>query len=317
VVSYVVRRLIAVVLLLLALSIVTFLIFSAVPTDPAALTCGKSCSPQIIAANRIKLGLDKSLVEQYWLFLKGIFDGRWYGSGTARFHCDAPCLGYSFRRGETVLSLILHAFPVTLALSIGAFVVWMIGGVLSGIFAALRRGKWQDRVVMGIALVGYSLPAFFIGLVLIFVFVVKLKWLPFTQWVPLHDDPVKWFQNLILPWITLALLYAAFYARLTRNQMLETLGEDYIRTARAKGLPERVVIGKHAFRAGLTPLVTAAGLDFAALLGGVGRLAVKSVVDLDLPIIIGVTLFTGFFVVIANLVVDLLYAAIDPRVRIA
>jgi peptide/nickel transport system permease protein len=188
---------------------------------------------------------------------------------------------------------------------------------------------------MGAALVGYSFPSFFIGLVLLYLVVIlppKIfngwQLLPFPAYEPLRTNPAAWFQTLILPWITLAMLYAAFYARLTRNQMLETLGEDYIRTARSKGLPERTVIFKHGLRAGLTPIVTAAGLDFAFLLGGaviveqifalpgLGRMTVDAVDDLDLQLILGTVLVTSVFVLIANLIVDILYAVIDPRVRL-
>jgi peptide/nickel transport system permease protein len=181
---------------------------------------------------------------------------------------------------------------------------------------------------MGISLIGYSMPSFFIGLVLVFFVIIKLQWLPFPAYVQPWEDPVRFFQTMILPWITLAVLYAAFYIRLTRNQVLETFGEDYVRTARSKGLPERVVVVKHALRAGLTPIVTAAGLDLAGLLGGaiisenifslpgLGALAVDSVTQADLPVITGLTLVTAALIIVANLVVDLFYAVIDPRVRI-
>jgi peptide/nickel transport system permease protein len=211
---------------------------------------------------------------------------------------------------------------------VGAFILWIIPGVLLGIYSALRRDRWQERVVMGTALIGYSFPSFFIGLLLLFFVVIKWQLLPYPSYVPPQEDPVQFFQTMLLPWITLALVFAAFYIRLTRNQMLETLSEDYIRTARAKGLPERTVIRKHGLRAGLTPIVTAAGLDLAGLLGGaiivesvftlpgLGRLAINSVLDADLPVITATVLVAGFFIVVANIIVDLLYAVIDPRVRL-
>jgi peptide/nickel transport system permease protein len=327
--TYIVRRLIAMVLMLIALSMITFLIFNALPADPARLTCGKSCSPSVIEANRTRLGLDKPLVNQYGDFVKGIFVGRTYGSGTATFQCDVPCLGYSFRRGEEVTDLLVDRFPVTAQLALGGFVLWILTGVSTGIIAALKRGKWQDRTIMGVSLIGYSFPSFFIGLLL--VFFIKIRWglIGFEDPGSFFDSPRTWFAGYILPWIALAMLYAAFYARLTRNQMLETMGEDYIRTARAKGLRERTVVGKHGLRAGLTPIVTAAGLDLAGLLGGaiiteqvfslngIGRLAISSVTDSDLPIITGTVLLAATFVIVANLVVDVLYAVIDPRVRLA
>ena len=181
---------------------------------------------------------------------------------------------------------------------------------------------------MGLSLIGYSFPTFFIGLILQYFVIFKFKIMEYPSYTPFSQDPVAWLKAFILPWITLALVYAAFYARLTRNQMLDTLGEDYIRTARSKGLAERTVVGKHAMRAGLTPIVTAAGLDLAALLGGVviteyifnlpglGQLALRSVLESDLPLITGVVLVAGAFVILANLIVDLLYAVIDPRVRL-
>ncbi len=326
--GYIVRRLIAMFGMLIALSMVVFLLFALVPTDVARLTCGKACTPEIVEANRTRLGLDKPLYEQYYLFAKGIVSGRTYGSGTATFDCPAPCLGYSFRQGEDVTTLIKDALPVTISLALGAFVLWMIVGVAVGIFAALRRGTWQDKGAMGLALAGYSLPSFFIGLLLYFIVILNLNWLPNPHYESVFTDPLAWFQTLLLPWIALAILYAAFYSRITRGQMLETLGDDFVRTARAKGLPERTVITRHAFRAGLSPLITAAGLDLAGLLGGaiitesifslpgIGSLSIRSVLDYDLPVIVGVTLVAATFIIVANLIVDLLYAAIDPRVRL-
>jgi peptide/nickel transport system permease protein len=326
--AYIVRRVIAMILMIIVMSMIVFLLFAALPADPARLTCGQRCTPQVVEANRVRLGLDKPLYEQYGTFVKGIFAGRTYGSGTATFDCAAPCLGYSFERGEEVTDLVATHFPITLQLVLGAFVFWIVVGVSVGIIAALRRGKWQDRLIMGLSLIGYSFPTFFIGL--LFIFFIQIRWglIGFDGYVPFVDDPTGWFTGLLLPWITLALVYAAFYARLTRNQMLETLGEDYIRTARAKGLRERTVIGKHGLRAGLTPIVTAAGLDLSLLLGGVviteavfnlpglGRLSVDSVLQADLPVITATVLIAAGFVIVANLIVDILYAVIDPRVRL-
>lgn len=314
-------------LMLTLLSIVVFLLFNAVPTDPARLTCGKSCTPEVIAANRIRLGLDQPLLTQYLEWVKGFFVGRTYGSGSATFECSRPCLGYSFRSGEEVTTLIVNAVPVTMYLALGAFTLWMVVGISAGIVAAKHQGKWQDRTIMGIALVGYSLPVFFVGLLLLIFAIVRWNVLPYPDYEPPFEDPVAFFQTMLLPWVTLAILYSAYYARLTRSQILETMGEDYIRTARAKGLSERVVFRKHAFRAGLTPIVTSAGLDLAGLLGGaiiteyifslpgLGRVAIGAVTDYDLPTITAAVLVSAVFIIIANLVVDILYVAIDPRVR--
>ncbi len=329
--TYLVRRVLIMLLILLLLTVVVFFLFNLLPADVARLSCGKACTPQIIEANRVRLGLDMPVIEQYWVFLKGLFVGRTYpeGGGPGSLLCAAPCLGYSFRKNAPVLQLIGERLPATIWLATGAFILFITVGVITGIFASLRRGRWQDRSIMGVALIGYSLPSFFLGLAALFFIVIRWQWLPYPSYVSPFDKPWQFFQTMLLPWIVLAILYAAFYTRLTRSQMLETLGEDYIRTARAKGLPERTVVGKHALRAGLTPIITAAGLDFAGLLGGaivteaifslpgIGSLAVSSVIDPDLPVLVGVTLVTAFFVIVANLIVDLLYGVVDPRVRVA
>ena len=327
--AYIIRRLIAMAAMLVVLSVIVFLLFAALPADPARLVCGKSCTPAIIKTLNHKFGYDQPIYEQYGRFVKGIFVGRTYGEGTAAFDCNAPCLGYSFLRNEDVTVLIKDTLPVTAQLALGGFILWLIVGVGVGIIAALKRGKWQDRTIMGAALVGYSFPSFFIALLLIFFIQIKFGILGFHSYVPIYDNPNEWFKTFILPWIAIAMLYAAFYSRLTRNQMLETLGEDYIRTARAKGLRERTVIGRHALRAGLTPIVTAAGLDLAGLFGGaiiteqvfalpgIGRMSVDAVTTSDLPVITGTVMVAAFFIILANLIVDLLYAVIDPRVRLA
>jgi peptide/nickel transport system permease protein len=327
--TYIIRRVVGMVVMLFAVSVVTFLLFQALPADPAALTCGKSCNPQVIAQNRIRLGYDKPLVEQYTVFVKGIFVGREFDGGAQVIPCPAPCLGYSFRESENVSTLLADRAPVTAVLVGGACLIWLLFGVSTGILAALNRGRWPDRVGMGASLVGYSFPTFFIGLLLQYFIFFRLRLMDFPSFEPFGENPVAFVKVMILPWITLAMVQAAFYARLTRNQMLDTLGEDYIRTARAKGLSERTVIGKHALRAGLTPIVTAAGLDLGILLGGtviietiftlpgLGRLALGSVLESDLPLIVGTVLIAAVFVIVANLVVDLLYAVIDPRVRLS
>jgi peptide/nickel transport system permease protein len=328
--GYLFRRVLGMIMLLFLLTLTVFFLFNMLPADPARLTCGKACSPAVIEANRKRLELDIPPVEQYQRFVSALFFGREYAKGSPKpIECEAPCLGYSFLRNQQVLTLIMRAAPVTFWLAVGGFITWMALGLILGIVSALKRGRWQDRTIMGVALVGYSLPSFFIGLVLYFTVILSWKLLPSPQWVEPFKDPVRFLQTMILPWITIATLNAAFYMRLTRNQVLEVFGDDYIRTARAKGLPERTVVVKHALRAGLTPIVTAAGLDLAYLLGGaiitenvfnlpgLGSLAVGSVIASDLPIITAITLVTAAIIIFANLVVDLLYAVIDPRVRIS
>jgi peptide/nickel transport system permease protein len=224
--------------------------------------------------------------------------------------------------------LIQDRLPVTMSLAAGAAVLWLIGGVGVGVLSALRRGSLLDRAAMAAALAGVSLPIFFTGLLSLAVFSYKLGWFPDVHYVGLTDDPLLWARNLTLPWITLAFLYAALYARLTRASMLEAMEEDFIRTARAKGLRERDVVVRHGLRASLTPILTIFGLDLGLLLGGafltestfslpgIGKFAVDAVSAKDLPEILGVTLIGAFFVVLANLVVDVLYAVADPRVRL-
>jgi peptide/nickel transport system permease protein len=269
------------------------------------------------------------VLTQYQKFVTGLFVGRTFSEDSPDpIECHAPCLGYSFERNEQVLDLIMRDAPVTFWLAIGAFLLWLAAGISLGIVAALKRGRWVDRVIMAVSLTGYSLPSFFIGLILIFFVIIKWGWLPFPSYISPFENPVQFFQTMLLPWIVLAMLYAAFYIRLTRNQVLEVLQDDYVRTARAKGLSERAVVVKHALRAGLTPIVTAAGLDLAGLLGGaiisenifslpgLGSLAVSSVVQADLPLITGLTLVTATLIIVANLVVDLLYVVVDPRARV-
>jgi peptide/nickel transport system permease protein len=329
VVAYLVRRVLGMFLLLFLLSISVFFLFNILPGDPARLTCGRACAPATIEANRHRLGLDEPVLTQYVKFVTGIFVGRTFSPDSPEpIKCDAPCIGYSFNRHEQVLALIARAAPVTFWLAIGAFLMWIVAGISFGIFAALRRGRWPDRLIMTVSMIGYSLPSFFIGLVLIFFVIIKWQLLPFPSYISPFENPGQFFQTMLLPWVVLASLNAAFYVRLTRNQVLEVFGDDYVRTARAKGLPERVVVVKHALRAGLTPIVTAAGLDLAYLLGGavisenifslpgLGALALSSILDSDLPLITGITILTAAIIIFANLVVDLLYAVIDPRVRV-
>jgi peptide/nickel transport system permease protein len=224
---------------------------------------------------------------------------------------------------------MLTALPVTASLAIGAAVLWLAGGVAVGVLSALRRGTFFDRLSMGTALAGVSLPIFFTGQVALLLFSYKWQIFPTVQYVPITQNPALWFQNMVLPWVTLAFLYAALYARLTRAGMLETMGEDFIRTARAKGLPERIVVTRHALRAALTPILTIFGMDLGLLLGGavltettfsfpgLGQFAILAINNQDLPEIMGVVMLTAFFVVMANMIVDILYAVVDPRVRTA
>jgi peptide/nickel transport system permease protein len=335
VLAYIVRRLVAAVLLLFVVTAITFLIFFGVPRlggasadDLASRYVGKTATEQQVHVTAERLGFTDPLYVQYGRFIKGIFVGADYDTGVNKDHCPAPCLGYSFIKRNPVLPDLLDRLPVTLSLASGAAVLWLLGGVATGVVSALKRGSFFDRAAMGVALAGVSLPIFFTGLLSLTIFSYSLGWTPPGGTNPVEqDNPLDWASALILPWITLALLYAAQYARLTRAGMLETMEEDFIRTARAKGLRERTVVVKHGLRSALTPILTIFGLDLGLLLGGailtettyslpgIGQYAVLAITNQDLPKVLGVTLVGAVFIILANLIVDLLYAVIDPRVR--
>ncbi|MET9295719.1 ABC transporter permease [Streptomyces sp. NPDC003077] len=334
--AYLIRRLISAVILLLIVSAVTFGIFFLLPKlagqtadQLAQQYIGKAPSAADIAAVKKNLGLDKPVYLQYWEFLKGIFVGVEYKFGPDAGKCSVPCFGYSFKTHLEVWPEIQSRLPVTMSLAAGAAIVWLVTGITTGVISALRPGSIFDRLSMGVALAGVSLPMFFTGALALALFTYQWPIFERSDYVPLTEDPVAWARTLVLPWVTLAFLYSALYARLTRAGMLETLSEDYIRTARAKGLRERKVVVKHGLRAALTPIITVFGMDVGLLLGGaliteqvfslkgVGAFAVEAINANDLPNILGVTLLAAFFIVICNLVVDLLYAAVDPRVRLS
>jgi peptide/nickel transport system permease protein len=247
-INYVLRRLVVSALLLLVVSMVTFGIFFLIPkaagADPAELYVGKTATPHDVEATRVKLGLNKPIPVQYARFVKGLFVGRDFNNGPDVAHCSAPCFGYSFKNDQEVWPLLLDRLPVTASLAVGAAVLWLVGGVAAGVASALRKGSLIDRAVMVVALAGVSLPIFFTGLLAQLMFVHRLHWFRGGSYVNFADDPVGWASKLFLAWISIALLLAAGYARLTRATMLETMNEDYIRTARAKGLTDRKVIGK-------------------------------------------------------------------------
>ena len=335
---YIIRRLLGAALVVLIISFMTFFIFqvgpshSGVKNAEAYFYVGKASTPAQVAVVAHSLGLDKPIYQQYWIYMKGIVVGRPYTDGSTTVQCSAPCFGYSFRLNTPVWDLIKEAFPVTASETVGACILWLLGGVAIGVISALRRGSIFDRAATIFALAGVSLPVFFTAELLLLVFSYGPTWLrlfPNVTYVPLTDNPLLWFQNLILPWISLAFLFAALYARFTRANMLEVMGEDYIRTATAKGLRRRAVVGRHALRSALTPIVTIFGLDVGGLLGGailtetafsfpgLGLLSFRAIQSEDLPIILGVTIIGALFIVLANIVVDVLYAYVDPRVRLS
>ncbi|AKZ58260.1 Oligopeptide transport system integral membrane protein [Streptomyces ambofaciens ATCC 23877] len=329
--AYLIRRLFAAAVMLVVIILVVFGIFFLVPkwagVDVALSFVGKQADPAAVEGVRQKLGLSDPVFVQAWEFFKGIFAGRTYAAGGDVTQCSAPCFGYSFRTEQSVWPVLTERFPVTLALALGAAVLWLIFGLAAGVLSALKRGTLWDRGAMVVALAGVSLPIYFTGLVSLAVFSYGLGWID-GQFVPLEESFTGWLGGMILPWVTLAFLYAAMYARITRATMMEILGEDYIRTARAKGLKEQVVIRKHAMRSTLTPLLTMLGMDLGALMGGailtettfslpgLGQKVLDAIQTQDLPFILGVVLITSLAVLIANLVVDILYAVIDPRVRL-
>ena len=332
---YILRRLVAAVLLLLIVSAVTFAIFflvprlaGATPESLASRYVGKTADPATTHQIALKLGFLDPIYVQYGRFLRQLVLGADFSTGPTTEYCPAPCLGYSFITHNAVLPELLERLPVTLSLALGAAVLWLVSGVSIGVLSALRRGSVFDRVAMGVALAGVSLPIFFTGLLSLSIFSYGLGiTAPGGSYTPINQNPLLWAYDLLLPWITLAFLYSAAYARLTRAGMLDTMGEDFIRTARAKGLPESTVVVKHGLRAALTPILTLFGLDLGLLLGGailtestfslpgIGKYSVDAVTNNDLPKVLGVVLVGSIFIILANLVVDLLYAVVDPRVR--
>jgi peptide/nickel transport system permease protein len=336
VITYIIRRLFAAVFLLFIVSAAVFAIFYLVPrligATPETLATryvGRAATPETVHLIAQKLGFYDPIWVQYGRWVKAIFVGANYDIGSGVEHCPAPCFGYSYITDQPVWPDLLDRIPVTLSLAVGAAVLWVFFGVSTGVISALRRGSLLDRAAMGVSLAGVSLPIFFTGLLGLLFFSYKLGWFaPGGSYVPITQDPLQWFYDLLLPWIVLAFQFSAQYARLTRAGMLETMSEDYIRTARAKGLRERDVDLKHGLRAALTPILTIFGLDFGLLVGGavlteqvfslpgLGKYAIDAITNNDLPKVLGVTMVAAFFVVLANLIVDLLYAVVDPRVRI-
>jgi len=317
---YIIRRSLWVILLLLIVSAVTFVIFYALPSgDPAALRAGKSPSPGQLQQIRHTLGLDKPIYVQYWRYMKGIV-----------LHFD---FGYSYQNSQPVRTEMLQRLPATASLTLGAVVVWLLIGLPVGVISAVKSRSALDRFSMGAALLAISAPVYWLGLMGLFFFSKDIGFIPIFMgagsYTPLTENPAKWFGSLLLPWLVLAASFAAFYARLLRSNLIDTMSQDYIRTARAKGLSERAVIWRHAVRAAITPIVTVLGLDIGILLGGailtetvfnipgIGRYAYEGIINSDLPVIQGTVLFGAFFIVVANLIVDIAYAVLDPRVRYA
>jgi peptide/nickel transport system permease protein len=317
-IAYIIRRILWGIALIILVSALTFVIFDILPSvDPAILRAGRNSSPKTIAFIRHELGLDKPIYTQFFVYMKGVL-----------LHFN---LGQSYYTGASVLSLIKDRLPATISLTVGAAVVWLLAGIPIGIISAIKRGSLLDRTAMSIALVFVSMPVFWLGLVVLYLFANDIGRFPLlpgaNTYVGLTSSPVNWFTSLILPWIVLAATSAAIYSRLLRGSLVEAMGEDYIRTARAKGLRERRVIWRHGVRSAITPVVTIFGLDVGALLGGavitetvfdipgIGRLNYVAILHSDFPIVQGTVLLAALFIVVANIIVDISYAYLDPRVR--
>lgn len=335
--AYIVRRLFAGVILLLVMTLVVFMLFFASPVDPVQFSCGKNCSPEIKKNTEKALGYDKPAVVQWKDFLKGVAVGREYpddpelraAAPQLVTKCEAPCFGYSTVNGKTINEEIAETFPISISLAIVALIMWLTGGILLGLVAALTKGSLLDRGLVGASLILYAFPTFFIGLFALKYVAIKWQIMDVPVYTPIAEGGVDdWLYNLIMPGFVLAAVFMAAYVRMTRAFVLESMTEDYIRTAKAKGVRPRIVLFKHTMRAALTPLVTMTGLDFAGLMGGaiitetvfnfngLGKLAVSANKVYDLPTIIGLVVLLAAFVIIANIIVDVLYAVIDPRVRL-
>jgi peptide/nickel transport system permease protein len=312
---FLVRRLIGAFLVLVAVSFITYLIFVKIPGgDPAPRIAGRLATDQNIADIRQKLHLNDPFYSQYWAMMQSLF------TGTLK----------SYSSQLNVVTEIKRGIPATLSLTIGAGIIWLGFGILVGVISAVTAGRLSDRVITVLALIGISMPVFWLGLIARYLFAEShpFSFFPDGEYVPLTANPWQWFVHLIMPWTVLAVLSIGFYGRVLRSNILDTINEDYVRTARAKGLPPRRVLVKHVLRNSLIPIVTLFGLDFAAVIGGsailtetvfnlrgVGQYAADSVQSLDLPPIMGVTIYATFFIVLFSVVVDLLYAWLDPRIR--
>ncbi len=318
---FIVRRFFSAVLVMFAISVLVFLIFFATPgVDPVARIAGRGATPQIVAAVRRAFGFNRPLPIRYLLMMDHLF-------------IKQDLTSY-VNIGDKVVPQILAAAPVTLSLVFGAAVIWLVVGVAGGVIAAANRGKFIDPVITFLGIGAISVPAYWLGEVVLLITQSKFhssvfSWAPAPGYVPITQSPGEWALHLLFPWLTLAALYAGIYARVLRAELVNALNEDYVRTARAKGLSERRILLRHALRCSLISIVSLFGLDFGALVGGaalltevvfglpgVGQLTYNSLQDLDLPVIMGCVLYGAFFVVLANAVVDVAYAVLDPRVRL-
>ncbi|MFL6135491.1 MAG: ABC transporter permease [Nocardioidaceae bacterium] len=329
--GYVVRRIISGVLVLLVISVAVFALFFYGPADPALAYCPETrCTPQRLDNIRVQLGLDRPVVEQYADYMKGIVAGNDFKAGSITIKCDAPCLGVSFKLRVNVTDYLLSKFPATLSIALGGSVIMLLVGVSSGIFAARRRGTVADKGIVGISLIVNAIPYYLLALLAYLLLISQWGIFPESGYFPLlTDGPVAWAKGLMLAWLVIGISSSTQYARFSRGSMIESGNEDYVRTARAKGLSERRVTMRHALRAAIVPVVTIFGLEFAYLLAGtifterifdiqgIGLTGLQAIGTKDLPVIAATVLIGAAFIVVANIVVDIIYSVIDPRVRLS
>jgi peptide/nickel transport system permease protein len=323
--QFLLRRTFGAMVILILISAFTFFMFFAIPQDPATLACGKNCTPAALETIHKNLGLDDPVPVQYWHFMIGIFAGRDFAVG----HCPAPCFGISFANQQPVWGTIVDRLPLTVSLTVGGLLVFLTVGLGSGMIAARYRGTVLDKVFSSGSLVLNSMQIYFLGPVVLGIFVYSTGWLDSPRYVPLTQDPVGWFVGLLIPWCVMSVIFTANYTRMARSTLIEQLQEEHVRAARAKGMSSRYVFLRYAWRGSLIPIVTILGMDLGALFGGaivteltfglagIGRLARDSVIHKDLPLTMGVMLFSAAFILLFNVVVDALYAYIDPRVRLS
>jgi peptide/nickel transport system permease protein len=312
---FIVRRLISTVVVLFAISVLTFLIFEAIPNgDPAQRLAGRTSTPETVAAIRHTWGFDRPIYDQYLLTMKNVFTGKIV----------------SYTQQVNVEDQIAKGLPATLSLAIGAGIIWLALGVVLGLIGAARAGRFTDRALTGVAMIGVSTPVFLLGALLLYGLAYKLSLFPNGGYVSLSSDPAQWLYHMILPWLALSALFIGLYSRVLRSNILDTINEDYVRTARAKGLTETRVLVRHVLRNSLIPIVALWGLDFAAVIGGgailtesvfnlhgVGQYAAQSIGQLDVPPVLVIVMFGSFFVVLMSAVTDVLIALLDPRIKLA
>jgi peptide/nickel transport system permease protein len=324
VVLYILRRVLSAISVIFVTLLASFLLFFVAPTDPAGTICGPRCPNQKYEDIRRSLNLDRPVLVQFGEYMRGLVAGRDIHTGPIVTHCAAPCLGYSFTLNQPVTQLLARAVPVTVSIVLGGAVIYFGVGVMTGTVAARKRGAFVDRAVIGTALTVNSVPYFIVALLV----ALYATFLPPSQWTPLWQNPLAWASGLLAAWLVLGLTNAASYTRYSRNSMIESLSEDYTRTARSKGISERRVVYRHGLRAALAPVVTILGLDIAfqitntvfteSIFGlpGIGLLTLRAFTNFDLPVLMGSVLVGAIVLVTLNLLVDLLYTVLDPRVRL-